>query len=32
VRNGGLALPAGPGLGYLFDEKAIARFEADAWK
>jgi L-alanine-DL-glutamate epimerase-like enolase superfamily enzyme len=31
VRDGGLALPAGPGLGYLFDEKAIARFEADAW-
>jgi len=31
VRNGGLALPAGPGLGYLFDEKSIARFEADAW-
>ena len=31
VRNGGLALPAGPGLGYLFDEKAIAHFEADAW-
>ncbi len=32
VRNGGLALPAGPGLGYNFDEKAIARFDADAWK
>jgi L-alanine-DL-glutamate epimerase-like enolase superfamily enzyme len=32
VRNGGLALPVGPGLGYFFDEKAIARFEADAWK
>jgi L-alanine-DL-glutamate epimerase-like enolase superfamily enzyme len=31
VRNGGLALPAGSGLGYLFDEKAIARLEADAW-
>ena len=28
VRNGGLALPTGPGLGYLFDEKAIARFQA----
>jgi L-alanine-DL-glutamate epimerase-like enolase superfamily enzyme len=32
VRNGGLALPTGPGLGYRFDEKAIARFEADSWK
>jgi L-alanine-DL-glutamate epimerase-like enolase superfamily enzyme len=31
VRNGGLALPTGPGLGYLFDEKAIARSQADAW-
>jgi L-alanine-DL-glutamate epimerase-like enolase superfamily enzyme len=32
VRDGGLALPVGPGLGYQFDEKAIARFQADAWK
>ena len=32
VRKGGLALPAEPGLGYLFDEKAIASFQADAWK
>src|SRR6202046_4706656 len=31
VRNGGLALPAGAGIGYNFDEKAIARFDADAW-
>src|SRR6202789_3181350 len=30
VRNGGLALPAGPGLGYLFDEKACAGFGAVA--
>ena len=32
VRDGGLVLPSEPGLGYLFDEKAIARFQADGWK
>ncbi|HWC98110.1 MAG TPA: mandelate racemase/muconate lactonizing enzyme family protein [Candidatus Sulfopaludibacter sp.] len=32
IRNGGLALPTEPGLGYQFDEKAIARFQSDAWK
>lgn len=32
VRDGALVLPAEPGLGYLFDESAIARFQADAWK
>src|SRR6202046_4006119 len=32
VRDGGLALPTEPGLGYLFDEKAIANFQSDAWK
>jgi L-alanine-DL-glutamate epimerase-like enolase superfamily enzyme len=32
VVRGGLALPDRPGLGYLFDEKAITRFHADAWK
>jgi L-alanine-DL-glutamate epimerase-like enolase superfamily enzyme len=31
VRPGGLALPDRPGLGYAFDEKAIARFQSDAW-
>jgi hypothetical protein len=25
-------LPTEPGLGYLFDEKAIARFQSDGWK
>src|SRR6202050_3386878 len=32
VHKGGLALTTEPGLGYQFDEQAIARFEADAWK
>jgi L-alanine-DL-glutamate epimerase-like enolase superfamily enzyme len=32
VRNGGLALPTEPGLGYQFDEAALARFDADAWQ
>jgi hypothetical protein len=32
VGGGGLQLPSDPGLGYLFEEKAIARFEADRWK
>jgi L-alanine-DL-glutamate epimerase-like enolase superfamily enzyme len=32
VDSGGLALPSDPGLGYLFEEKAIARFESDVWK
>ena len=32
VRDGGLVLPSEPGLGYLFDEKAIARFQSDGWK
>jgi L-alanine-DL-glutamate epimerase-like enolase superfamily enzyme len=32
VRDGGLVLPAEPGLGYLFDEKAMARFQSDGWK
>jgi L-alanine-DL-glutamate epimerase-like enolase superfamily enzyme len=32
VRDGGLALSNEPGLGYQFDEKAIARFQSDAWK
>lgn len=32
VKDGGLALPSDPGLGYNFDEKAIARFESDAWR
>ena len=32
VVRGGLALPDRPGLGYLFDEKAITRFQSDAWK
>ena len=32
VRDGGLALPSEPGLGYCFDEKAIARFDSDAWR
>jgi L-alanine-DL-glutamate epimerase-like enolase superfamily enzyme len=31
VRNGGLALTTEPGLGYQFDEKAIARYQSDAW-
>jgi len=31
LRNGGLALPTEPGLGYRFDEKTIARFESDSW-
>jgi L-alanine-DL-glutamate epimerase-like enolase superfamily enzyme len=31
VRDGGLALPTEPGLGYGFDEAAIARFDSDAW-
>lgn len=32
LRDGGLVLPTEPGLGYRFDEAAIARFEADAWR
>jgi L-alanine-DL-glutamate epimerase-like enolase superfamily enzyme len=32
VRDGGLGLPTEPGLGYQFDEKAISRFQADAWR
>ena len=32
VRDGGVVLPSEPGLGYRFDEKAIARFQADAWE
>jgi L-alanine-DL-glutamate epimerase-like enolase superfamily enzyme len=32
VRDGGLALPSEPGLGYSFDEKAIARYQSDAWQ
>jgi L-alanine-DL-glutamate epimerase-like enolase superfamily enzyme len=32
VRDGGLGLPTEPGLGYRFDEKAIERFQADAWR
>jgi L-alanine-DL-glutamate epimerase-like enolase superfamily enzyme len=32
LRDGGLVLPTEPGLGYRFDEKAIARFQADAWQ
>jgi L-alanine-DL-glutamate epimerase-like enolase superfamily enzyme len=32
VRNGGLVLPAEPGLGYRFDETAISHFESDAWQ
>jgi L-alanine-DL-glutamate epimerase-like enolase superfamily enzyme len=31
VKNGGLALPSLPGLGYRFDEAAIKRLEADTW-
>ena len=31
VHNGGLALTTEPGLGYLFDEKAIARYQSDDW-
>jgi L-alanine-DL-glutamate epimerase-like enolase superfamily enzyme len=31
VKNGGLALPATPGLGYNFDEKAITHYESDNW-
>ena len=31
VRAGALVLPSEPGLGYGFDEAAIAKFEADAW-
>jgi L-alanine-DL-glutamate epimerase-like enolase superfamily enzyme len=32
IRNGGLALPTEPGLGYRFDEAAIARTQAEAWQ
>lgn len=32
VRDGGLTLPSEPGLGYQFDEKAIARFASDGWQ
>ena len=32
LRDGGLVLPTEPGLGYRFDEAAIARFESDAWR
>jgi L-alanine-DL-glutamate epimerase-like enolase superfamily enzyme len=31
LREGGLVLPTEPGLGYRFDEKAISRFQAEAW-
>lgn len=31
VRDGGVILPEGAGLGYNFDEQAIARFDADSW-
>ncbi len=31
VRRGALVLPSEPGLGYGFEEAAIARFETDAW-
>ena len=31
VRNGGLVLPTEPGLGYRFDEKALARFQSEEW-
>jgi L-alanine-DL-glutamate epimerase-like enolase superfamily enzyme len=32
VRGGGLVLPSEPGLGYRFDEAAIARYQAGAWQ
>lgn len=32
VRNGGLALPTEPGLGYQFDEAAIAHFDCSPWQ
>jgi L-alanine-DL-glutamate epimerase-like enolase superfamily enzyme len=32
VRDGGLVLPTEPGLGYRFDEKAIARLDAEQWQ
>jgi len=32
VRRGGLALPTEPGLGYQFDEPAIAHFDSDNWQ
>jgi L-alanine-DL-glutamate epimerase-like enolase superfamily enzyme len=32
IRDGGLVLPTEPGLGYRFDEAAIAKFESDAWQ
>ncbi len=31
VTGAGLRLPEEPGLGYRFDEKAIARYQAEAW-
>jgi L-alanine-DL-glutamate epimerase-like enolase superfamily enzyme len=31
IRDGGLALPTGPGLGYQFDEAALAKFDGDSW-
>jgi L-alanine-DL-glutamate epimerase-like enolase superfamily enzyme len=32
IRDGGLALPEEPGLGYRFDEKSIARFDSEGWR
>jgi len=32
VGDGGLVLPTEPGLGYQFDEKAIARLQSEEWK
>jgi L-alanine-DL-glutamate epimerase-like enolase superfamily enzyme len=31
IVDAGLALPKAPGLGYRFDEAAMARLEADKW-
>lgn len=32
IKDGRLVLPAEPGLGYRFDEEAIGKCQADAWK
>ena len=32
VKDGGLALPTAPGLGYNFDDQAIGRLDSDAWR
>ena len=32
VRDGGVVLPEGPGLGFDFDKKAVASFAADSWE